>query len=140
MESKYNIKKNGYVQPYEIRHNVVQTICDHIIGYLDRCPNDDYEIELRSNHPKFYLYIRNNVPSNYEKAKTMFFGCKDDSYLRLYDCYRVRSCEMRKVFKLLQDAGYHIYFDKNYSKYWFSIRPYLFMRKAEYIGFEFFID
>ena len=138
MESNYNIKRNGYVQPHDTRQEVVQAICDHIIDVLD--DGHDYFFEMRTHHPELFLYIRNDVPCDYKHEKMYILGHKDSSCLRLYDCYRVHSCEMRKVFSLLQNAGYHIYYDKDYVKYTISVRPYLFLNRAERTEFKIFID
>ena len=130
------IKENDYVQPTEVRENMVQKMCDIILSdYLDKYASiviypksaelyiGKYLYDEKTNAP--FLITRSTINKNY-------------SYVRLH------SCEVDEVFKVLQDAGYHIFLERDKktreSHYRFSKKPVLEGIAAKILEFDVFID
>lgn len=125
------IIKNDYVQPVEVREHVVQSICDVIMNnYLDRATN----LTVYAKSAELYICEHKE-------------GYKTISHSRLntnVQYIRIRSCEMDAAFKVFQDAGYHIYLERNkkdrISTYRFSKKPVLWGEEAKNLEFDVFID
>ena len=136
---EFNIKRNDYVRPRDVRRDVVQKICDCILSRVnDDSEEDDYEIRIEGRHPAIIISEKINDPS----ISDLFVR---DSRHSLKTNGRsnyttVRTCEMKMVFKVLQDAGYYIRFYEGSFTYFVSKRPYFGRIKAERIEFDFFID
>ena len=125
------IKKNDYVQPTEIRENIVQGICDVLLEYVDR-----------------------SLPLTvYVKSAVLFIGTRKSDGTKVIshsqlntdtDYIRINSCEMNASFQALQDAGYFIYLERDKktktSTYRFSKKPVLWGVPAKTIEFDMFID
>lgn len=106
MEIKVNIPTNDYVQPTEIRPNVVQRICNVILeNYLDT----SREVRFTDENPA--LFIGKSTIGNSE-----FEGFT-----------RIRGCEMNAAFQALIQAGYYVYGFYNITRqayiYNFSKKP-----------------
>ena len=130
------IKENDYVQPTEVRENMVQTMCNIILSdYLDKYAS----IVI---YPKSAeLYIATYVAGGETNAPFLITRStinKNYSYIRLH------SCEVNEVFKVLQDAGYHIFLERDKktreSHYRFSKKPVLDGVAAKILEFDVFID
>ena len=137
MEIKINIPKNDYVQPTEVRENVVQMICDHIIHYIEvgMWVEDTYDIKLNHKDWSYQLYL--NLRNDGSIAG---FSCEKKSSI---DQIRIRTAEMQAVFKALQDADYYIFawaYTTGEKKYIFTKKPVYDNREAKRIEFSTFID
>jgi len=125
------IKRNDYVQPTEVREEMVQDICDIMLDYTDKSlpmtvfakDNAMYLATIKSGGYKTIAHQTSNVTYDYE---------------------RIHSCEMDAAFKAFQDAGYHIYADKDKktrnTTYRFSKKPVLWGVSSKTIEFDMFID
>lgn len=127
------IKRNDYVQPSECRREVVMGVCEVILRSINEYDHDSL-ILIRGEHPELYYGVLKDKCDHL--SKTYISTVKDRKHL--YDYTRIRTCEMRKVFHLLQEAGYYI-FEKGWE-YQISKLPYLGEEKAKHVEFKFFID
>ena len=129
------IKQNDYVQPTEVRENIVQSLCDIILDqYLDKFMS----IPVYVKHAELYIgtYVSNKGATPLIIARsTMNSG---------YTYERVHSCEVNEAFKSLQDAGYFIFMDRDKktknTEYKFSKKPVLNGVTAKNMEFDMFID
>ena len=132
MEIKIN--KNEYVQPTEVREQVVQMICNSLLHhYLD---SDDYkDIEFAWKKPQAQILVHGY------KTPYLMGGAERS---KLYDeNIIVRTCEMKAAFDALQDAGYYIYgflCTNGNTSYHISSKPVYAGRKAGRVTFDLFID
>jgi len=144
MRIQVNIPKNDYVQPTEVREKVVQDICNHIIYWMNNfCDKDFYSLRIKDYYEKsasLYIVYRNNE----HNETTGFSGTSGPGKDTEKSYVKVRTCEMKAVFKAMQKAGYHIFgshcITDNVHTYVFTTKPYLNGRKAEKIDFGMFID
>ena len=129
------IKPNDYVQPTDVREDVVQKICDVLLTYLDV----NRALTVRANHPTLYLAKYEGKHETVEKL-ALTSGTMNQAYVYT----QVHSCEMDKAFEAFQDAGYHIYLERDKktktSVYRFSKKPVLDGDKAKNLEFDMFID
>lgn len=129
------ITPNDYVQPTEVREDVVQKICDVLLRYLD----SNLALTIRAKHPTLYLAKYEGKHETVEKL-ALTSGTMNQAYAYT----QVRSCEMDKAFEAFQDAGYHIYLERDKktktSVYRFSKKPVLDGDKAKNLEFDMFID
>ena len=129
------IKPNDYVQPTEVREDVVQKICDVLLTYLDV----NRALTIRAKHPVLYLAKYEGKHETVEKL-ALTSGTMNQAYVYT----QVNSCEMDKAFEILQDAGYCIYLERDKktktSVYKFSKKPVLDGNKAKNLEFDMFID
>ena len=131
-----NIKPNDFVRPTEIRMEIVQKICDHILNYIgDGNEFRDWSIRLKEEHPALY-FGELKTPNELLRPTSLVNRYEESGN---YNYTRIRSVEMKKVFTELQDAGYHIFYD-GYRTYTVSRRPYLDNVLAKRIEFKIFID
>ena len=131
------IQKNDYVRPTEIRNDIVQKICDHIIKMINKSMwiEDAYQLSLHHKEWSYQLYI--NVSTNGDI--TGFNYHKDNRLNQI----RVRNVEMDVVFDALQNAGYFIFgtcYTDGERKYTFSKKDHYDNRKACRMKFDVFID
>ena len=124
------IKRNTFVAPDYSRKNIVQKICDKVVQSIEA--NYDFHIELKSSYPRLFLGTEKRDPT-----KVVITG---DGYHSRYDLIQIRSCDMRLVFRLMQDAGYYVYKWSDGWQYCISNRPYHGLQKAERVDFTAFID
>lgn len=126
MEIRVNIPKNDYVQPTEVREEIVQRVCNAIVNMArddKRLEVDEKTMRVCVNQKANWLY---GIPSNTPNA------------------INVRTCEMKAAFDIIQDAGYYIY--PSYLvcpaeyRFVFSKKPYFENGKAERVTFDLFID
>lgn len=139
MEIKINIPANDYVQPTEVRQEVVQSICEEIVknmGY-EVFKERGFDIKLKPTSGFYQLYI-----NFYKDGKCAGFKNSGDSTYS--DPIRIRTEEMKTAFEVLQNAGYFIYGSKNVTTnvvtYVFSKKPMRGNIPAEKIDFTEFID
>ena len=129
------IKPNDYVQPTDVREDVVQKICDVLLTYLDA----NRALTVRAKHPVLYLAKYEGKHETVEK-----FALTSGTMNQAYVYTQVHSCEMDKAFEAFQDAGYHIYLERDKktktSVYRFSKKPVLDGDKAKNLEFDMFID
>ena len=138
MEITVNIPQNNFVKQTEVRQDVVQRICDHILDYIDCVPNvGTYSFSISDSEtksPQFYVIIRKD-------GSTSGFCSWDDPLYK--NKIRVRTCEMALVFDVLQKGGYFIfgsYCTSGYHSYTISRRDYFDGRKATRMDFTLPID
>lgn len=95
MEIKVNIPKNDYVQPTEVRQEVVQALCE---AFLKRtCWRVFHPFNGSNNGCRpANMYISLQFPS--------FEPCDNTK-----SCVKIRGCEVDAAFKALRKAGYHMY-------------------------------
>lgn len=140
MEITINIPRNEYVQPTEVRQEVVQSICEEIVrnmGY-EVFEERGFSIEMKPNSGFYQLYL-----NFYEDGKCAGFrNSSDQRYIAKQ--FRIRTEEMKTAFEVLQNAGYFIYGSKNITTnvvtYVFSKKPKRGSTPAEKIDFTEFID
>lgn len=129
------IKPNDYVQPTDVREDVVQKICDVLLTYLDA----NRALTIRAKHPVLYLA---KYEGKHETVENL--ALTSGTMNQAYAYTQVRSCEMDKAFEAFQDAGYHIYLERDKktktSVYRFSKKPVLDGDKAKNLEFDMFID
>ena len=133
---KIKIKENDYVQPTEVRENVVQTMCNIILSdYLDKYRS----IEIHVKHAELYIGTYTGG-----RETSCPFMITRSTLNQSYSYIRVHSSEMEEVFKTLQDAGYYIYLERDKktkdSSYKFSKKPVLDGVTAKNLEFDVFID
>lgn len=126
------IERNTFVEPTQSRTNVVQGICDAIMINIK---GQNYcEIELFGKIPSLYYgrYIGNG------KSKAHIL--RTDTDISSFEYTKIRTCEMRLAFRLLQEAGYYIYEMAEMWRYVVTTRPFFCGMKANYIDFSNHID
>lgn len=130
MEIKLNIPQNDYVQPTEVRQEIVQAICDGLLeGSIFHPSNDGI---YRQPH----LYVARK-----KRTGKSYFPCRKSDYEDT-EYIRVRGVEVNTAFKALRSAGYHMFCLYEYGTwkgYKCSKKP--FMEKGtEVFSFNDFID
>lgn len=132
MEIKVNIPKNDFVQPTEVREDVVQLICDHILKWMR---DDTYHLYIKHVWGKYELYLNRS-----SDGSTTGFSRE---YEEKFNPIRIRTIEMENVFDVFQRAGYYIFktsqMDGNIT-YVFSKKPYFAGGYANWQHFTEFID
>lgn len=131
MEITINIPKNTYSVPTEIRQEVVQAICEAFLNdmtffpnYHGRCGRHRYvaKHDFGGGHGGFYFEEK---PDGVYVSKS----------------YRIHGCEMQTAFKILIDAGYHIFRLCGSGGYKMSKKPHLdYDHGSEVYEFTDFID
>lgn len=108
MEIRVNIPKNDYVQPTEIRENVVQGICEAFLNgqgytpYITPYGPSTNGIVRRKGERKFFAF--SSSPR------------RDEEYVKF------NGAEMKAAFDALIKAGYYMY--KNCYIYFCDKKPY----------------
>lgn len=120
------IKKNDYVQPTEVREEVVQAICE---AFLDRSCWRIFHPASESCYRRatMYVQVRNGKGIGFSD-RCDFLG---DSGIK------VRGCEMSAAFDIIRNAGYHIfklYYFGSWKGYVVSEKP--FYREGNREGIE----
>ena len=143
MEITINIPQNDYVQPTEVRHEIVQRICDFML------PNSNGIAPVF--HPFHDGYGRNptlwcSKEISRVSGKEILCGPKSHSEAEKYDKdrnpIRIHGVEVNAAFKALRDAGYHIfrvYEYRTWMGYECSKKPFM-ERGTEVTEFTDFID
>lgn len=132
MEIKVNIPKNDFVQPTEVREDVVQLICDHILKWMR---DDMYDLFVKIRWGKYELYLNRS-----DDGTTSGFSREYDEKC---NPIRIRTIEMETVFDVFQRAGYYIFKTSNTDgniTYVFSKKPYFAGEHAILQHFTVFID
>lgn len=103
MEIKVNIPQNDYIQPTEVREDVVQKICDVFLG----------------NRAGYYHNIFHPVNDGGYRVRTLGLRIHKKSgrayefdHKALFDSddfVKIHGCEMEAAFQALIKAGYHMY-------------------------------
>lgn len=117
------IKPNTYVEPTQARPEFVQKICDIFVCHLSR--NTAIRVMMNDEFPTLFLSRDND--------EIIHYGDKDK---------KIRTCEMRLAFRLLQQAGYYIFYkeDVRDEKYIVTKREYIGTTRATYTDFIHHID
>lgn len=131
------IAANDYVQPKEVRENVVQTLCNIIMAdYLDR----NMSITVHVKHAEMYIGTHKGGVD----ATNIPYLITRSTLNSNYEYTRVNSCEVDEAFKAIQDAGYFIYLERDKktkdSVYTFSKKPVRYGVTAKNLEFDVFID
>lgn len=101
MEIKINIPENDYIQPTEVREDVVQKICDVFLDRRGGCyhnafhPNSDGRCRTRDLGLRLYK----GTNKAYEFTTSAASG----------EFIRIHGVEMKAAFRALVSAGYHMY-------------------------------
>ena len=128
MEIKVNIPENDYVQPTEVRQEVVQALCEAFL--------------TTSCWKVFHPFSGSN---NGCRPANRCISLQSPSFSNCYDtkgCLRIRGCEVDASFKALIKAGYHMYKVYEYGSWMGYIcdkRPFH-KEGREVFGFNDFID
>lgn len=144
MKISVNIPTNNYVQPTEVRQHIVQDICDHIIFWMNNSIDKRfYTLRIHDFITRAAeLYIIYDCQAM-EKATGFHAEGKIDDRRYPFN-EKIRTCEMKAVFKVMQKAGYHIFASHNITDnvhtYVFTKVPVLNGYKAKKIDFTMFID
>ena len=94
-----NIQKNDYVQPFEIREEVVQAICNAFFSTYSGIYHPFHEGRRYAT-----IYVVTG------KGKSPFFSSSNESYWgKESKCYRIRGCEMKQAFEELIKVGYYMF-------------------------------
>lgn len=120
---------NDYVQPTEVRENIVQSICDVLLTMLDT----NLSLTIYVKHAE--LYVGKKGHELVITRSTMNTS---------YRYTRIHSTEMSAAFTSFQDAGYHIYMNRDKktkdTTYRFSKKPVLDGIQSKCLEFDMFID
>jgi len=143
MEIKVNIPKNDYVQPKEVRAKVVQDMCNHIIYRMNNSLEKGfYTLRIRDysdSSAEVHIFYDSSAMTKTSGIVTSKIDKEQYPF-----CVKVRTCEMKAVFKAIQKAGYHIFgshcITDNVHTYVFTTKPVLDGRVAKKIDFSLFID
>lgn len=100
MKITVDIPKNDYVQPTEVRPEVVQYICE---AFLSTCVWRIFHPERQNAYRGRTLYV---MVSKRSKKAYGFGGCKASDH---DDNIRFNGEEMKAAFKALREAGYHMF-------------------------------
>lgn len=135
MEIKVNIPKNDYVQPTEVRQEVVQGICEAFLG----------DCAWSMFHPFTngrYAFKKPTLNILKHKGEKAFYGFYYKKPFADDEMVTFNGAEMKVAFRALRDAGYHIFWTCGYEDwmgYKCSKKP--FMEKGtEVFDFTDFID
>ena len=132
MEITINIPKNDYVQPKEVREEVVQAICT---TFLETHVNSVFH-PFCDRHRCKTIYVATKCPRGGFADSSWAESHKEDGYVRF------NGEEMKAAFKVLQNAGYYMFRTYKYGTwmgYECSKKP--FMEKGERVTeFNDFID
>lgn len=93
------IRKNTYVQPTEVREEVVQAICEAFMSTYSGI----YHPVRQSQYREATIYVVTN------KGTFPFFSSSNESYWTGAVCYRIRGVEMKRAFEELIKAGYYMF-------------------------------
>lgn len=97
MEIRINIPKNDYVQPTEVREEIVQAICE---AFLAQCARSIFHPFSQGWYRRASKYIL--------KHKRTFYGFNDEPFDG-EECITFNGAEMKAAFKALQNAGYYMF-------------------------------
>ena len=127
MKITLDLPKNNWKQPQEVRKDLVEKVCKHIINVT--CDNNFNDfIMVKSFNPSVYFMPNVQYP----------FNCRQEK-----NNIRLTTLEMQVIFNAVQEAGYFI-FHEVYSdgdhKFHFTKKPYYQNHKCEKIEFSLFID
>ena len=105
---KINVPTNKYVQPTEIRQDVVQRIVDVLLEYI-KC---GCALRIKDSNRGLYLY------------KDRKYFCHDPKEPNII---RVNGAEVDVAFKALDGAGYFLFGEYNITRrehsYYWSVKP-----------------
>jgi hypothetical protein len=143
MKVQVNIPANDYVQPKEVRAKVVHDICNHIIYWMKNgLEKGFYTLRIWDYSDKsaeVHIFYESSAMTKMTGIVTQKIDKR-----RYPFSMKVRTCEMKAVFKAIQKAGYHIFgshcITDNVHTYVFSTKPVLNGQKAKKIDFGMFID
>lgn len=133
MEIKIKIPANDYVQPTEVRQEVVQGICE---AFLNQCCWSVF-------HPfSDGCYRRATCKIIKHKNGQAFYGFHDEPFDHDECSIRFNGAEMKAAFHALRNAGYHmfqVYIYGSWMGYKCSKKPFM-ENGREVTDFSDFID
>jgi len=100
MEIKINIPKNDYVQPKQVREDVVQAICD---AFLESHCNSIFHPYGDGRGRSKTHFVHPRTANKYASFKGYDWAESHDGYIKL------NGEEMKAAFKALQEAGYYMF-------------------------------
>lgn len=93
------IKRNEYKQPTEVREFMVQGIIDAFL-----CASEHFKIFRPYNkNDVATLWLRNDSDT-YKPYFFRYISKEPEKYLG-----KIRGCEMKEAFRIIQEAGYYIF-------------------------------
>lgn len=105
------IKPNNYVQPTEVREEVVQAICE---AFLGSGMNSHFHPRDNRVPGSATLYVYKPTRDGLQKV----WGFKNKRCLDKTDIsYRIRGCEMKRAFEELRKAGYFMFYSVMYGEW-----------------------
>lgn len=131
METAYNITPNNYKQPTGIRKFMVQGIIDAFLrGY-----KNVFHPTFQSVYRQATLYLCQDWKAPFFSEHTLDYGRKEEDYLG-----KIRGCEMKEAFRVLQENGYYIFQIREFGSwlgYVVSDKPYYYggIRVTEFNDF-----
>ena len=102
MEIKVNIPKNDYVQPTEVRQEVVQGICE---AFLGGCAWSMFHPFTNGR----YAFKKPTLNILKHKGEKAFYGFYYKKPFADDEMVSFNGAEMKVAFRALRDAGYHIF-------------------------------
>lgn len=133
MEITLNIPRNNYVQPTEIRQEVVQAICT---TFLEHHVNTIFHPFNDGCYRQATLYVATKHPRGGFNYVSWAKDHKEEGYVR------INGKEMEAAFNALQKAGYYMFRTYEYGSwmgYKCSKKPFM-ERGAKVTEFNDFID
>lgn len=118
------IKRCTFVESSQSRTEFVKRICDIFINGLGR--NLAITLEMRNDFQEFFIDIDSTG-----EPRLSLYGRKEN---------KIRTCEMRLAFRVLQNAGYHIFYKEQTETYIVTEREYMRTQRATYTDFIHHID
>lgn len=132
MEIKINIPQNDYVQPTEVRQEVVQGICESFLRNGVRSIFHPFGDGRYRNRSKYIVR---------HKGSKTYYGFHNEAFSD-EECAKFNGAEMKAAFYALRNAGYHMFRVYEYGTwlgYQCSKKPYM-ERGEEVYDFNDFID
>lgn len=117
METAYNITPNNYKQPTEIRKFMVQGIIDAFLHGHENV----FHPTSQSVYRVATLWLCKDWKAPFFSEHTLGYGRKEEDYLG-----KIRGCEMKEAFRVLQENGYYIFKVYEYGSwlgYYVSEKP-----------------
>jgi len=108
MEIKINIPKNDYVQPTEVRQEVVQGICE---AFLSGCAWSMFHPFTNGR----YEFKKPTLNILKHKGENTFYGFYYKKPFADDEIIGFNGAEMKAAFSALRDAGYHIFWTRDYE-------------------------
>lgn len=145
MEVTINIPQNDYVQPTEVRQEVVQEICNLLlegqeIAVFENAPSRLSLATMEVTNGSYKVFLKTKKDTK-ERRMSHFYDHDD------LNVVRVRGVEVQAAFDVLLNANYYIHgrykenmWEGNKHTYKCSKTPYINGNKCSVTKFDLFID